>query len=514
MNRLTLFSLLIFFSCSKEDSEDTPTETIKYTVSITAGEGGIVSTSGGEYEKGTSLTISATANTGYEFEKWSDDNTENPRTITINSNLLLEAQFRLTEESIAINKVNLLRENVLSIIRGNETVGVWAYSFDFEGDDDLDLLLTRSGELSSPKLPLTIFKNENDQFIKYEPGFDAWGRSVNFFDVNDDGLEDIFLSDHGYDAPPFPGTQDQLIFQNPGGTLSDVTDSKFPIEDTFSHGSSIINLNGKKVILVNIGTTQKTYEYNGNNFTESIDIINPNISEGDGSNYGHPTINGEFRLDIWHEPINALWTSKGDFNGDGYEDLILGTVNRKLAGDYNSDQQMTNFSTDPFGNSIGKSEIILYQNPTVGQVEYTFPESIILDTIMEESDLSFGVIGIVTNDFNNDGCVDYATYITDYQNEHYVSIKINQCDKTFNENQSFLLPHIDYLWEDFELVDIDKDGDMDIIISNNIQWSDTSQNIEEHKVLVNEMGQFTIRNGSKSDIINLPPHVALSWPTE
>ena len=150
MNRLTLFSLLIFFSCSKEDSEDTPTETIKYTVSITAGEGGIVSTSGGEYEKGTSLTISATANTGYEFEKWSDDNTENPRTITINSNLLLEAQFRLTEESIAINKVNLLRENVLSIIRGNETVGVWAYSFDFEGDDDLDLLLTRSGELSSP----------------------------------------------------------------------------------------------------------------------------------------------------------------------------------------------------------------------------------------------------------------------------------------------------------------------------------------------------------------------------
>ena len=37
-----------------------------------------------------------------------------------------------------------------------------------------------------------------------EPGFDAWGRSVNFFDVNDDGLEDIFLSDHGYDAPPFP----------------------------------------------------------------------------------------------------------------------------------------------------------------------------------------------------------------------------------------------------------------------------------------------------------------------
>ena len=47
MNRLTPFLLLIFFSCSKEDSEVTPTETIKYTVSVTAGEGGTVSKIGG-----------------------------------------------------------------------------------------------------------------------------------------------------------------------------------------------------------------------------------------------------------------------------------------------------------------------------------------------------------------------------------------------------------------------------------------------------------------------------------
>ena len=81
---------LIFFSCSTEDSEVTPTETIKYTVSITAGEGGAVSTNGGEYEKGTNLTISATANTGFEFEKWSDDNTDNPRVILFNSRYIMQ----------------------------------------------------------------------------------------------------------------------------------------------------------------------------------------------------------------------------------------------------------------------------------------------------------------------------------------------------------------------------------------------------------------------------------------
>src|SRR6056300_1466463 len=38
-----------------------------YTLSVTAGEGGSVSTEGGEYEEGTEVTITATANEGYRF---------------------------------------------------------------------------------------------------------------------------------------------------------------------------------------------------------------------------------------------------------------------------------------------------------------------------------------------------------------------------------------------------------------------------------------------------------------
>ena len=511
-----LIIITLILGCSKDSEPVTPSPQpiVKYTLTITAGEGGSVNSDGGQYEKGTNLTLTATPNNGYLFDSWSDGNSDNPRTIEVNSNLNIEANFRLTEESIAINKITSLREEVLSIIRNNETVGVWAYSFDFEGDNDLDLVLTRSGELSAPKLPLTIFKNTNDGFEKYEPGFNAWGRSVDFDDINGDGLLDIFLSDHGYDAPPFPGTQDQLIFQNSNGTLLDVTESKFPIEDTFSHGSVIIDLNDEKVIIVNVGVTQKCYVYNGNVFIESDNVINPNISEGDGSNYGHPTINDEFRLDLWYDPISALWSSSGDFNGDGYEDVIFGTNNRKLDGEYNEDQQRTNFSTDPFGNSIGKSEVILYQNPSTGQLDYSFTESVVLDSKMEESNLIFGVIGILTNDFNNDGCVDYVTYMSDYANEHLLTIKMNQCDGSFIESQSFKLPNIDFLWEDFDLVDIDDDEDLDIIISNSIQWSDTFLNSEEHKVLINNNGEFVIRNGNKSDIINLPPHIGISWPTQ
>lgn len=42
---------------------------------------------------GTSVTLLATPNSGYRFVKWSDNNTDNPRTLTINANTSLTATF-------------------------------------------------------------------------------------------------------------------------------------------------------------------------------------------------------------------------------------------------------------------------------------------------------------------------------------------------------------------------------------------------------------------------------------
>src|SRR6056300_1564198 len=41
-----------------------------YTLTVTAGEGGSVSSEGGEYEEGSEVTITATANEGYRFTGW------------------------------------------------------------------------------------------------------------------------------------------------------------------------------------------------------------------------------------------------------------------------------------------------------------------------------------------------------------------------------------------------------------------------------------------------------------
>ena len=64
-----------------------------YTITVTAEEGGSVSSEGGEYQQGTQVTLTATSDEGYEFSGWSDGNTEATRVITASEDLTLTASF-------------------------------------------------------------------------------------------------------------------------------------------------------------------------------------------------------------------------------------------------------------------------------------------------------------------------------------------------------------------------------------------------------------------------------------
>ena len=64
-----------------------------YDVSLSAGPGGAIDAEGGRIAEGTELTVTATPAEGYHFEKWSDDATDNPRTILVDGDITLTAQF-------------------------------------------------------------------------------------------------------------------------------------------------------------------------------------------------------------------------------------------------------------------------------------------------------------------------------------------------------------------------------------------------------------------------------------
>ena len=68
---------------------------ISYTLTVTSGEGGSVSSEGGEYNEGTEVTLTATADDGYRFTVWSDGSTEESITITLSEDTSIEAIFEM-----------------------------------------------------------------------------------------------------------------------------------------------------------------------------------------------------------------------------------------------------------------------------------------------------------------------------------------------------------------------------------------------------------------------------------
>ena len=70
MKRLIVFIFLILLYCSKDSplpDAPTPTPIVKYTLSVTASEGGSVNNTGGTHNANTNVTISANPEAGYEF---------------------------------------------------------------------------------------------------------------------------------------------------------------------------------------------------------------------------------------------------------------------------------------------------------------------------------------------------------------------------------------------------------------------------------------------------------------
>src|SRR6056300_1224133 len=99
-----LTAFLILYSCSAEEEDTTPPpqvqqptpepEVSQYTLTVTAGEGGTVSTEGGTYDEGTEVTITATPDEGYEFVGWEgSDSNSLSLTVTLGANTTLNALF-------------------------------------------------------------------------------------------------------------------------------------------------------------------------------------------------------------------------------------------------------------------------------------------------------------------------------------------------------------------------------------------------------------------------------------
>ena len=108
-NILISFLFLFINSCSKDASVPKEQAPIQYTLTVTTSEGGFVTPDAdGTYDAGALLTITATPDEGYKFDRFSgSDNDNNPNgcwagpgkcrtSIKMNSNRDVQVFFKLS----------------------------------------------------------------------------------------------------------------------------------------------------------------------------------------------------------------------------------------------------------------------------------------------------------------------------------------------------------------------------------------------------------------------------------
>ena len=95
---------------STSEDDDVKVAT-KFKLVVTAQDGGAVSSVGGSFEQGSEVSITASADKGYEFTGWTgSEETSNKVTLTINSDLTLTANFQLVEEVVTQFTVTITAE--------------------------------------------------------------------------------------------------------------------------------------------------------------------------------------------------------------------------------------------------------------------------------------------------------------------------------------------------------------------------------------------------------------------
>lgn len=117
----------------------------------------------GEYGEGSKVTLTAEANKGYHFVKWSDGNTENPRTIVVTEDVNLMAMFEL--EGTPVNNVE---ESFVQVYVRDGEIYVEGINEDYQIFDAFGRLvyIGRESALSLPRgVYVVVIGNEVQKIV-------------------------------------------------------------------------------------------------------------------------------------------------------------------------------------------------------------------------------------------------------------------------------------------------------------------------------------------------------------
>ncbi|TFH75266.1 VCBS repeat-containing protein [Gammaproteobacteria bacterium LSUCC0112] len=195
----------------------------------------------------------------------------------------------------------------------------FVYFEDVNGDGFTDVIVTGYTPTDRPSpgpQPGQILLNNGDNTFRAATGdrpLNEWAREILVADFNNDGIQDIFIADHGWDAPPYPGFRNQLLLGT-GQGFTDATD-RLPGLSDFSHNAAVGDVNGDGF----------------------VDILVTNTPQGNAARAPYLLMNrgnAQFDLDRTRLPesfVRADFTSEfswavelADLDKDGHVDMIVG----------------------------------------------------------------------------------------------------------------------------------------------------------------------------------------------
>ena len=170
------------FTNYQELTEEVEEELTKYTVTLKVNDDKMGSVTGaGTYDGGSDVTIEAVPNTGYEFLHWSDNETDNPRTLKLTSDTTITAVFAESEATLYTLTLMVNDAKMGAVAGGGQyeagttvqiaAVALEGYVFKKWSDDntqairsvvmDKDITLTAYfGSVELPKFKVTLSVND------------------------------------------------------------------------------------------------------------------------------------------------------------------------------------------------------------------------------------------------------------------------------------------------------------------------------------------------------------------
>jgi hypothetical protein len=276
-------------------------------------------------------------------------------------------------------------------------------------------------------------------------------------DFNGDGINDLFLDNHGteFGGPPFQGEQNRLFLSDDDGQWFDKTDTHLPVIRDFSHGSTAGDINGDgrpEIFVLNLGGGED--DYNGllylmaQNEAGEYEVIADFENDRGG-------IFPEGVLDI----RNAFFSQFVDLTGNGLMDLYLGPAL-------------------PLPDDSGTGFAVLLKDDPDGAFELADPATLPDPRVFEGFNPDVALPeDILTGDITGNGLTDFVTFdrYGTFEGSFY-SVFINKGDGTFTEETEARLPGqsfdpIDTSIPNAQLVDLDGDGHLDFI-ARGFNWSE------------------------------------------